>query len=85
MLTNWLDGPDRLALVRIDKEYSYGDSEEAFKAFAKIVGEYGTSGPTANLLVVEIGVQEYGDKMNQDLADRYHVTKVGNGEEMGGK
>ncbi len=62
--------------MRIDKEYSYGDPEEAWKAFAGIVAEHGTSGPTKDLLVVEVGVQEYGDKINQDLADRYGVAKV---------
>ncbi len=77
MLDAWLGaGSRRLAIVRIDKEYSYGDPEEAWKAFAGIVAEHGTSGPTKELLVVEVGVQEYGDKINQDLADRYGVAKV---------
>jgi len=41
------------ALVRIDKEYSYGDADDAFKEVAKTIGE-----SSAKVLVCEVGVAE---------------------------
>lgn len=54
--------------VRFDKEYSYGDEHDAFKGFAAKVG-----GSGADLLVCDVGVSEYGDKDNSDLAERYSI------------
>ena len=54
--------------VRFDKEYSYGDEHDAFKGFAAKVG-----GSAADLLVCDVGVSEYGDKDNSDLAERYSI------------
>ena len=55
--------------MRFDKEYSYGDEHDAWKEYAKTVGESG-----ADLLSVDIGVSEYGDKDNSDLSDRFGIT-----------
>merc|ERR1719248_137217 len=54
--------------VRFDKEYSYGDEHDAWKEFAKTVGE-----SAADLLSADVGVSEYGDKDNSDLAERFGV------------
>jgi len=59
---------ERNVLVKFDKNYPYGDKEDAFKELCKRLGEAG-----ANLLVGVVGVEEYGDKLNQDLADRFGV------------
>jgi len=56
------------AFVRFDKEYSYGDEHDAWKEFAVKVGE-----SSADLLVIDVGVSEYGDKDNSDLAERYSI------------
>jgi len=55
-------------IVRFDKEYSYGDEHDAWKAFAKTVGE-----SSADALVCDVGVSEYGDKDNSDIAERFSI------------
>jgi len=62
-----VDG-SRNIFVRFDKEYSYGDDHDAWKDFAKVVGE-----SSADVLVADVGVSEYGDKDNSDLSDRYAI------------
>ena len=56
------------AFVRFDKEYSYGDDHDAWKDFASKVGD-----SSADLLVIDGGVSEYGDKDNSDLSARYSI------------
>ncbi len=62
-----IDG-GKSVFVRFDKEYSYGDEHDAWKEFAKSVGE-----SAAEMLVVDVGVSEYGDKDNADLSDRFSI------------
>jgi endoplasmic reticulum protein 29 len=62
-----IDG-SRNVFVRFDKEYSYGDEHDAWKEFAKTVGE-----SSADMLVADVGVSEYGDKDNSDISDRYSI------------
>ena len=62
-----IDG-SRNVMVRFDKEYSYGDEHDAWKDFAKTVGE-----SSADVLVCDVGVSEYGDKDNSDISDKYSI------------
>jgi len=62
-----IDGT-KSVLVRFDKEYSYGDEHDAWKDFAGKVG-----GSSADMLVCDVGVSEYGDKDNADLSERYGI------------
>ena len=62
-----IDGT-KAVLVRFDKEYSYGDEHDAWKAFAAKVGE-----SSADILICDVGVSEYGDKDNADISDRYSI------------
>uniref|UniRef100_A0A6T8AFN6 Endoplasmic reticulum resident protein 29 C-terminal domain-containing protein n=1 Tax=Prymnesium polylepis TaxID=72548 RepID=A0A6T8AFN6_9EUKA len=62
-----VDG-SRNIMVRFDKEYSYGDDHDAWKDFAKTVGD-----SSADVLIADVGVSEYGDKDNSDLSDRYSI------------
>lgn len=62
-----VDG-SRNIIVRFDKEYSYGEDHDSWKAFAKTLGE-----SSADALVCDVGVSEYGDKDNADLAQRFSV------------
>lgn len=58
-------------LVKFDKQYAYGDSEDAFKETAEKVGELKT-----NLIVAEVGTQDYGDTPeNKATHDRFKVSK----------
>merc|ERR1719198_395996 len=62
-----IDGT-KSVFVRFDKEYSYGDEHDAWKDFAAKVG-----GSSADLLVCDVGVSEYGDKDNSDISERYSI------------
>jgi len=60
--------PGLTVLVKFDKEYAYGDEHDAWKEYAKTVGE-----SAAELLTADVGVAEYGDKDNSDLAERFSI------------
>jgi endoplasmic reticulum protein 29 len=59
--------PQASWLVKIDKNYAYGDKEDAFKELCKL----GYVVP--NFFIGEIPVQDYGDKDNSDLAENFGV------------
>lgn len=65
-----IDGT-RTALVKFDKNYADGASEDEFKEFAKRVGEMGKQ--SADLLVAEVGKTDYMQKKNFDLHERFGV------------
>lgn len=64
-----VDG-SRPVLVKFDKEYPYGEKEDTFKALCKTVGPL-----KADLLIGEVGVQDFGDKQNDDVRERFNVDK----------
>ena len=53
-------------LLKIDKQYPYGDQEDAFKEFVK-------DADPSSLVVAEVGVQDYGDKENDDIREKFKV------------
>lgn len=57
------------SLIKFDTAYPYGAKHDAFEA----VCEAAYSSP--DLLVGEVQVKDYGEKDNEDLANRYGVTK----------
>lgn len=59
--------PGLALLVKIDKSYAYGDKEDAFKELCTLAY------PVKNFLVAEVPVQEYGDKENDDIREKYGV------------
>eukprot|EP00418_Pyrodinium_bahamense_P008855 CAMPEP_0179125640 /NCGR_PEP_ID=MMETSP0796-20121207/59434_1 /TAXON_ID=73915 /ORGANISM="Pyrodinium bahamense, Strain pbaha01" /LENGTH=249 /DNA_ID=CAMNT_0020824357 /DNA_START=53 /DNA_END=802 /DNA_ORIENTATION=+ len=65
-----LVGQDLPAFVRFDKDYPYGEKADAFKALA-------TSAVGARVLIGTVGISSYGEKMNQDLAEKYGYKKAG--------
>jgi endoplasmic reticulum protein 29 len=65
-----VDG-SRNVIVRFDKEYSYGDEHDAWKGFAKTVAD-----SSADVLVCDVGVSEYGDKDNSDIAERFSIDSA---------
>jgi hypothetical protein len=54
-------------LVKLDKSYAYGEDEDAFAQLCRLAH------PVKNFLIGEIAVQEYGDKENADMQDRFGV------------
>ncbi|GIY43755.1 endoplasmic reticulum resident protein 29 [Caerostris darwini] len=59
----------KAALVKFDITYPYGEKED----------EYGKVAESARfspeLLIAEIGIQDYGEKENSDIAERFSVSK----------
>lgn len=58
-----------VSLVKFDISYPYGEKEDEYGKIAEATRH------TPDLLVAEVGVQDYGDKDNADLAERYNVKK----------
>jgi endoplasmic reticulum protein 29 len=61
--------PDHSFFVKFDQSYAYGEKEDEFKLLAK------TAYNAPKCLIAEVPVQEYGDKENDDLRERFKITK----------
>lgn len=61
--------PGHSFFVKFDQSYAYGEKEDEFKALCKV------SHTTKNFLMAEVPVQEYGDKENDDLRERFKLKK----------
>lgn len=59
--------PSNSVLVKFDKSYAYGEKEDEFKTLCKLA--YSVS----NFFIGEVPVQEYGDKENDDLRERFKI------------
>lgn len=59
----------KAALVKFDTSYPYGDKQDVFTKVAQdVVG-------TSELLVAEVPVQDFGEKENSALAEKYGISK----------
>lgn len=58
-----------VSIVKFDVAYPYGPKHDAFNKMA----ESAKSAP--DVLVAEVGIKDYGDKENSDLADRFKIDK----------
>lgn len=58
-----------VTLVKFDTAYPYGDKHDEF---VKLVEEIHA---VPELLIAEVGIKDYGDKENSDLATKYNVKK----------
>lgn len=59
----------KASVVKFDVAYPYGDKHDQFGKLSALL----TSNP--NILVAEVGVKDYGDKENVNLAEKYKVVK----------
>jgi len=59
----------KYTLVKFDTAYPYGDKHDEFKKIAARA----SSNP--DLCVAEVNINEYGDKENQDLAERFKIEQ----------
>lgn len=55
-------------MVKFDIPYPYGDKDEEFGKVAQVL-------KNEDILVAEVGIYEYGDKQNLDVAERFGVKK----------
>jgi len=63
---------DTTVLVKFDQEYPFGAKEDAFKEFAKRIGERGKKN---KLIVAQVPSVEYGENRNEDLLQRFDIKK----------
>merc|ERR1712232_1364128 len=61
--------PDHTFLVKFDQSYAYGEKEDEFKILCKLAYA------VPSFLIGEVPVQEYGDKDNDDLRERFKLSK----------
>jgi len=61
--------PGHNFLVKFDKSYPYGELEDEFKLLCKLA--YGVP----QFMPAEVPIQEYGDKENEDLRERFGISK----------
>mmetsp|Transcript_5608 Transcript_5608/g.9351 ORF Transcript_5608/g.9351 Transcript_5608/m.9351 type:complete len:242 (-) Transcript_5608:70-795(-) len=61
--------PGHSVLVKFDKSYAFGEKEDEFKTLCKLAYS------VQNFLIGEVPVQEYGDKENDDLRERFKIGK----------
>uniref|UniRef100_A0A1B6C9M2 Endoplasmic reticulum resident protein 29 n=2 Tax=Clastoptera arizonana TaxID=38151 RepID=A0A1B6C9M2_9HEMI len=59
----------KAALVKFDTAYPYGPKQEEYEKVCL------ASSNIDDLLVAEVAIKDYGDKENQDLAEKYNVNK----------
>ena len=59
----------KVSIVKFDVAYPYGDKHEQFGKFSQDAAEI------EDLFVGEVGIKDYGDKDNSDLAERFNVKK----------
>lgn len=59
----------KASIVKFDIQYPYGDKQEEYGKLAQSLKN------TENVLVAEVGVQDYGDMENKDIADRFSIKK----------
>ncbi|KAK2576279.1 hypothetical protein KPH14_005645 [Odynerus spinipes] len=59
----------KAAIVKFDVAFPYGDKHEQFGKIAA------TTKDSQDLLVAEVGVKDFGNKDNADLAKRYNIKK----------
>lgn len=57
-----------VSLVKFDVAYPYGPKHDAFNKMAE-------AAKAADLLIAEVGVKDYGEKENSDLAERFKIDK----------
>lgn len=62
-------GDEYTVLVKFDKQYAYGESEEEFKAFAQMARHADT------LLIVVVGISEIDTGQNLVLRDRFEIDE----------
>merc|ERR1712087_542658 len=54
---------------KFDQSYAYGEKEDEYKTLCKLAHS------VQNFFIAEVPVQEYGDKENDDLRERFGLKK----------
>mmetsp|Transcript_28283 Transcript_28283/g.75012 ORF Transcript_28283/g.75012 Transcript_28283/m.75012 type:complete len:252 (+) Transcript_28283:75-830(+) len=61
--------PGHTYFVKFDQSYAYGEKEDSFKELCKLAYT------VPKFFIAEVPVQEYGDKDNDDLREKFKLSK----------
>lgn len=56
-------------MVKFDVAYPYGEKHEQFAKLSPVLSS------NSDILIAEVGVKDYGDKENVNLAEKYGIVK----------
>lgn len=66
----------RTSLVKLDQQFAYGDTHEAYTQFANEINNKTFSGADhSEILIATVGIKDYGELENKALAERFGVFK----------
>lgn len=63
-------------LLKIDQQFPFGDTHEAWSTFANELSNKTVSGTDhSDLLIATVGVKDYGEEDNKALGEKYGLKK----------
>lgn len=64
----------RTVIVKFDQQFPYGDTHEAYSAFASQINNKTLTDTDQNeILTAAVGIKDYGEYDNKDLGERFGV------------
>lgn len=66
----------RTSLVKLDQQFAYGDTHDAYTQLANEIGNKTFSDADhSDILIATVGIKDYGELENKALAERFGIFK----------